>query len=142
MICPRCEVQMHQAIDQVRKNTGDEADTIHFLGGGDSSEIKYSTWMIQECPACGRLYKESYSCELLASPKFMKKTIETIDDMHKLHWLPHAGAFQLSEDKKYARHDLAYKLQGKYHIADTEQMVWKSYGLRPFIKDDFYQYFK
>lgn len=50
MICPACEVQMHQH----RK-----------AGGGQSQEDYYDTWTIQECPACGALYKEYYSCEKL-----------------------------------------------------------------------------
>lgn len=59
MICPKDQVQMHQATEQ------DPKAGLVFLGGGENDEDKYTTWTIQECPACGRRVKESYSCELI-----------------------------------------------------------------------------
>lgn len=50
MICPHCQVQMHQQ--------GDE-------GSGTSTEDYYETWTIQVCPACDTEYKEFYSAQKL-----------------------------------------------------------------------------
>ena len=57
MICPKCQVQMHQK-DR--------------LGGGTSNDNKYETWEIKECPQCGRLVKEYYSCEVINLSKLAK----------------------------------------------------------------------
>ena len=54
MLCPRCMIQMHQYRE---------------LGNGKSEEDYYETWTMQECPGCGRIYKEFYSAELSESIK-------------------------------------------------------------------------
>lgn len=58
MICPVDQQQMHQATTEIDGK-------ISYHGGGMTDENKYITWMIQECPACGRRVKETYSCEVI-----------------------------------------------------------------------------
>jgi len=55
MICPDCLIQMH------------EKDRV---GDGISLTDCYETWMILECPGCGRLVKEFYSCRVLTQKQF------------------------------------------------------------------------
>lgn len=55
MICPKCLVQMHQKDG---------------IGYGKSTDKKYVTWEIKECPHCGRLVKEFYSCKVI-EPKML-----------------------------------------------------------------------
>ena len=52
MICPKCLVQMHQK-DRI--------------GGGKSTDKIYCTWELKECPHCGRLVKEYYSCRVVGT---------------------------------------------------------------------------
>lgn len=42
------------------------------IGGGSSDDKKYETWEVKECPQCGRLVKEHYSCEVLSLTAFAK----------------------------------------------------------------------
>lgn len=64
MICPKCLIQMHQ------KAEVDLRGRIESVGGGESTEEKYSTWTIQECPGCHRLIRESYGAELITEEEF------------------------------------------------------------------------
>lgn len=50
MICPVCNIPMHQK---------DE------LGGGQSTDEFYETWEIKVCDICGRKMKEYYSVTLI-----------------------------------------------------------------------------
>lgn len=54
MICPTCLIQMHQK--------GKE-------GGGESTDERYYTWEMKECPSCGRLVRESYIAEVVTDGK-------------------------------------------------------------------------
>lgn len=57
MICPVDLVQMHQK-DKV--------------GGGESTDEKYVTWEIKECPSCGRLVEEIYSATVIDKEELKK----------------------------------------------------------------------
>ena len=64
MICPTDQTQM------VQKDK---------LGGGCSDDNVYETWMILECPSCGRKVRECYSVRVLSDEQFknIKYTSET-----------------------------------------------------------------
>lgn len=57
MLCNKCMVQMHQK-DKI--------------GGGTSEEIKYTTWELKECPACGRVVVEYYAAIEMSGVKVGK----------------------------------------------------------------------
>jgi len=57
MLCPIDNVQLHQ-----HKK----------LGGGDSREDFYTTWMVLACPTCDRLYIEEYTARLLTAEELQK----------------------------------------------------------------------
>ncbi len=66
MICPKCLVQMHQ---------------FKQIGGGKSTDKGYTTWEIKQCPQCGRLVKEYYSCKKISydqANRYLK--IKKVDD--------------------------------------------------------------
>jgi hypothetical protein len=74
MICPKCQVQMHQKaiVGSVKENK--KVDVI-FVGGGDSTDNDYKTWSVQECPGCGQLIKETYAAEFITDEQ-LKAIIE------------------------------------------------------------------
>lgn len=36
------------------------------VGGGSATEKLYETYEVKECPACNRMVKESYRCEVIS----------------------------------------------------------------------------
>lgn len=62
MICPNDKTQMHQ-LDKI--------------GGGESTDMKYETWEVKQCPICLRTVKEYYCAELISKNQVAKLKEET-----------------------------------------------------------------
>ena len=63
MICPACAVQMNQKIVTEGNigNLGFNPPAVQPIGGGESTEERYITWELKECPACSRQVLEYYA---------------------------------------------------------------------------------
>ena len=66
---------------------------------------------------------------------------EMSDFLYKIDWQPKQAAFQLSQNKRYARHDALSIDSGELKIERVIEEVQRAWRLKPIGRDVLYYYF-